>query len=106
MRRLLIYLSLPLLASPAFGCDAILGIDRHDLASTAIDGGPVTALLCGGDGTCVSGGIVSVGRVPNQGGAATLADGASVTLTDDGFDLGGTMCDTSGATCVTGAITP
>jgi hypothetical protein len=62
--------------------------------------------LCGDSGVCVSGGIFSVGRTPDMagGGTAALPGGGLVTLTDDGFEIGETLC--KDAICVTGAITP
>lgn len=104
------------------GCDAIVGIGDHALAGTTTStpdsglspdatspGGAVASLLCGGDsGACVVGAIESVGRVPlpDGGGSGLLPDGAVVTLTDDGFELGGSQCDPTGMDCVTGALSP
>lgn len=109
------------------GCDAVLGIGPHQLADAATpfmpapDAGPtgaddaasdapavpLQAGACGDSGACAFGGLLSVGRVPGDaGGAGVLPDGATVRLTDDGFELGGTTCDPSGTTCVTGGLTP
>jgi hypothetical protein len=79
-----------------------------DVGPTRNEGGP-RPLSCAGDsGTCVFGGVFSVGRAPDPagGGAGILPDGAAVSLTEDGFEQGGTTCDTAGVICVTGAITP
>jgi hypothetical protein len=66
----------------------------------------VPPVVCGDSGVCVSGGIFSVGRTPDMagGGIAALPGGGLVTLTDDGFEVGETLC--KDAICVTGAITP
>jgi hypothetical protein len=58
----------------------------------------------GGSAPPTSGAIYTVGRVPDDAGAHVLPDGAAVTLTDDGFEFGETLCN--GAICVTGGITP
>jgi hypothetical protein len=52
----------------------------------------------GGNGIAVTGGLASVGRLASDGGA--------ITVTDDGFELGGASCSDAGTICVTGAITP
>jgi hypothetical protein len=66
---------------------------------------PVAASACSNmDGACVTGGIVSIGRMPAAPDAGLMA--ASAVVTDDGFELGGTSCDPTGMACVTGAISP
>jgi hypothetical protein len=55
---------------------------------------------------CVAGGIVSSGADVTRAGSATLPSGGTVTLSDDGFELGATTCDVSGKLCVTGGIAP
>jgi hypothetical protein len=69
-------------------------------------GGPVPSVLCGDSGICVVGGIYSVGRTPDDAGSGRLPGGGIVTLFDDGFEFGDTLCDPTGMTCVTGAIVP
>jgi hypothetical protein len=71
------------------------GGDAASEAETGGGGGPVAP---------TSGSIYSVGRVPDDGGIGTLPDGGTLTLTDDGFEFGETLCN--GTICVTGAITP
>jgi hypothetical protein len=118
------------------GCDAILGIGDHSLAegpdtggptsvtsststsstplggaeagsSSANAGGVVASLYCSEDASaCVVGAIESVGRIPGDGGTGIMADGGLVTLSDDGFELGGTSCDSTGMHCVTGGLSP
>ncbi len=81
----------------------------QDSGRDATPGRAVASLQCAGDsGTCVSGEISSGGGfVPDdEAGPASLPDGATVTLTDDGFEFGGTTCDDAGTTCVTGGLTP
>jgi hypothetical protein len=80
-----------------------------DAGSPPNEGGFVPPQQCGGDaGACVSGGVFSIGLPQDDAGAeiAVLPDGGTITVTDDGFEFGGTSCDTTGMTCVTGAITP
>jgi hypothetical protein len=87
------------------GCNSILGNEDHSLAPA--DSGVADAPQEGNAGGSVpptSGGIYSVGRVPDDASAAMLPDGGLVTLTDDGFEFGETLC--KGTTCVTGAIVP
>jgi hypothetical protein len=113
------------------GCNAILGNSDHQLAPAAdaagavSDGGdagsaadapaadaPVSDASTeaapeaspGGPVPPTSGGIYSVGRVPDDASAGVLPGGGTVTLTDDGFEFGETQCN--GTICVTGAITP
>jgi hypothetical protein len=81
------------------------GEDSGDAEPAGNEGGAVTLCASGAD-ACVFGGIFSVGRVPNEAGIGALPDGAPVTLTDDGFEFGGTTCDDAGVTCVTGALSP
>jgi hypothetical protein len=89
------------------GGDGAANADSADAGKGGRPGGAVAAFQCGGDsGACVLGGIFSVGRVPDDAGTGSLLDGGTVTLTDDGFEFGNTVCDTTGMTCVTGAITP
>lgn len=53
----------------------------------------------GGSVITVVGGLVSVGwPLASAGGA--------ITVTDDGFELGGASCNDAGTICGTGAITP
>jgi hypothetical protein len=61
---------------------------------------------CGDAGACVAGAIDSVGRPPDQAHSGALPDGGVATVTDDGFEVGGTSCNQAGSACVTGAITP
>jgi hypothetical protein len=121
--RLLALAALGALALAGSGCDAILDVHPHGLApgdggegnglpidagydgAPGAPGGPVASVLCNDAGACVAGGLLSVGRVPDDAGATT-PDGATVRVTDDGFDFGATSCDPTGVTCVTGAITP
>jgi hypothetical protein len=80
-----------------------------DAGPAGNEGGAVVSLQCGSDaGACVSGGVFSIGFPQDDAGAglAVLPDGGTITVTDDGFEFGGTTCDTTGMTCVTGAITP
>jgi hypothetical protein len=104
------------------GCNAILGNSDHqvapgaDAAADTEDAGLAADVpgfastdatregSPGGPVPPTSGGITSVGRVPDDASAGILPSGATVTLTDDGFELGETLCN--GTTCVTGAITP
>jgi hypothetical protein len=66
---------------------------------------PVAASACSDmDAACVTGGIFSIGRTPAAVDAGLIS--ASVGLTDDGFELGGTSCDPTGMACVTGGISP
>jgi hypothetical protein len=55
---------------------------------------------------CVAGGIISGGADITRAGSAMLPGGGTVTLSDDGFELGATTCDVSGKQCVTGGIAP
>ncbi len=124
------------------GCNSILGIDDHPLASSTgpqveagleadaappsglrdsalptdgsppageagTPGGPVAAFSCAGDGgSCVFGGIFTGGLVPGTPGVGSLPGGGVAAITDDGFEFGSTACDSTGKTCVTGAIAP
>jgi hypothetical protein len=133
MRELVLVGCFVALAFASVGCESILGIDDHAFAPRTEDGGgkladsgiaedqgdsgkkdvdtpghAVASLQCAADtNACVSGGIFSVGQAsPDHGGVASLPDGAAITLTDEGFEFGGTMCDDAGTTCVTGALTP
>jgi hypothetical protein len=105
MRGRLFSLGFGLLAVCA-GCNAILGNDEHPLVvplSAALpDAGEAGSP--GGAVTPTSGGIYSVGRVPHDGGVAVMRDGMVVSVVDDGFELGETLC--SGTVCVTGGIVP
>jgi|CZKU01.1.fsa_nt_gi hypothetical protein len=133
--RLPVFLVFLAAAVASAGCNSILGIDDHDLAPPGSpgpgeggiplldgglqpdtgslaqdsgvtgDGAPAEAGSPGGAVPPTSGGIYSVDRVPVEGGVA-LPDGGFVTLTDDGFEFGETLCDTTGMTCVTGSLTP
>ena len=133
--RLPVFLVFLAAAIASAGCNSILGIDDHPLAAgsppqgeggvelldsgfqpdtggthtpdsgTTADGASNEAGSPGGAVAPTSGGIYSVDRVPVEGGVA-LPDGGVVTLTDDGFEFGETLCDTTGMTCVTGSLTP
>jgi hypothetical protein len=118
------------------GCDSLFGVGPHELATDAGTGGgapgpggeggpdasplaatdaaveaspgrPVAAALCSDSGVCLGGGIFSVDRVPDEAGSGALPGGGVVTLTDDGFEFGNTMCDPQDSgVCVTGGLTP
>ena len=73
-------------------------------AVSAQDAGAVAtaASACAADtGTCVVGGIFSESRTPGDADGGTLS-----TVTDDGFEFGAALCDSTGMTCVTGGIVP
>lgn len=85
-----------------------------DQPSTPTDSADDPAAVAGGglqlqcdtrSGACVAGSIVSGGGDVGHG-SATLPGGGTVTLSDDGFELGATTCDGSGKVCVTGEIAP
>jgi hypothetical protein len=84
---------------PPFDGNSVSVEDSGSFADGESDGGP------DGAPALVQGGIFSVGNDPGTG-SASLPDGATATLLDQGFELGGATCDSSGAICVTGAITP
>jgi hypothetical protein len=113
--RLVLAIAFAALGVAAAGCNSLLGNDGHHLApedggvlsgdSAALDGGDDGAEGgTGGTTPPTSGGIYSVGRVPDEAGVHTLPDGAVVTVTDDGFEFGEMLCN--GKICVTGGITP
>lgn len=87
----------------AFGAvDAACAADSGAVDSGAWDAGPDVASSnpCGADSSsCLFGGIVSAA-------AFDPPDGSTVTLTDDGFELGETICDPATNSCLTGGITP
>ena len=99
------------------GLDASGGGDRAPPAmgsvSTMAEGGSAVqaqeagaaasaASACAADtGTCVVGGIFSESRAPDDSDGGTLS-----TVTDDGFEFGAALCDSTGMTCVTGGIVP
>jgi len=62
----------------------------------------MTATCAADGGVCVIGGIFSGARVP----ANADAGAGAAAVTDDGFELGVTSCDSTGITCVTGGIAP
>jgi hypothetical protein len=82
------------------------GGDSATGSSSGSEGGAVATSLCGDSGACVLGGVFSVGEGTGNAGSAILSDGGTITLMDNGFEFGGTSCDTTGTKCVTGAITP
>jgi hypothetical protein len=82
------------------------GGDSSTGSSSGSEAGAVATSLCGDSGACVLGGVFSVGEGTGNAGSAILSDGGTIMLTDNGFEFGGTSCDTTGTKCVTGAITP
>jgi hypothetical protein len=72
----------------------------------AVAGGGLLLQCDAKSGACVAGSIVSGGADVGHAGSATLPGGGTVTLSDDGFELGATTCDGSGKVCVTGGIAP
>jgi hypothetical protein len=88
------------------GCNAILDIRQHSVARMS-DAGPIVE--AGADSppaahAALFAALYTVGRVPDDASVGYLSDGGRVTLTDDGFELAGTLCRQ--AICVTGALTP
>ncbi len=70
-------------------------------------GRAVTASACSNEaGTCVLGATLTGGGRPNGPNRGALPDGGVVILVDDGFELGATLCDSTGTTCITGALSP
>jgi hypothetical protein len=73
-------------------------------AVPAQDAGVIASAVaaCAADtGTCVVGGIFSESRTPGGSDGGALS-----TVTDDGFEFGAALCDSTGMTCVTGGIVP
>ena len=99
-----------LLAVGTMACGLVAGADFSDLGLQEDSGVPLDAAVVAdagpppqdAGGPSVQGGIFTLGGA----GSATLPDGAPVALFDQGFELGGAACDSSGSICVTGAITP
>jgi hypothetical protein len=80
-----------LVAAALAGCDAILGIQSHELAPGSSEGG-----ADGGGALHVTGGIRSTG---------VAAGDAGIRLVAGGFELGTRTCNDAGV-CVTGGIVP
>ncbi|MDP8999537.1 MAG: hypothetical protein M3O46_05440 [Myxococcota bacterium] len=106
--RLTLALLVPVLMTPiaGVGCNAILDIHQHAIARMS-DAGAI--LESGADPppavpAALFAALYTVGRVPDDASVGYLPDGGRVTLTDDGFELAGTLCRQ--AICVTGALTP
>ncbi len=108
MRVPLLGLVFGLLATAAttaagLGCNALLDIRDHaGPLATASEAGLNSE--AGPASLPPYGALTTIGRAPDNPAMGTLPDGGRVTLTDDGFEPGGTVCN--GAICVTGAITP
>jgi hypothetical protein len=82
------------------------GPSDHADDPAAIAGGGLLLQCDAKASACVAGSLVSGGADIGHAGSATLPGGGTVTLSDDGFELGATECDASGKLCVTGGITP
>lgn len=109
-RNLLGRLALAFALMPTLGCNALLGIEEpiERSATTASAGGGGAGGSGGGDGGAGGGGFSGGGVPPTNGDFATVGrlpdQDVGTTLTEDGLELGSTLC--KGSTCVSGSIAP